>query len=118
VTAAKTPHKSDPPRKDSTRVALSDLARLEAVHALLSALNDARAGAVTLAKLVERVSPLRARLAKRFRARFPSRPLPRIPEQLALLGNQELESALLQVLEDLTVLRADADEAPAGERRS
>lgn len=100
---------TQPPRKDSTRVALGDLARLEAVHALLAALNDASAGAVALAALVERVSPLRARLAKRFRARFPSRALPRLPEQIAMLGNQELETALLQLLEDLTVLRAESE---------
>jgi hypothetical protein len=96
-------------RKDSTRVVLADLLRLEAVHTLLSALNDASASAATLAALVERVSPLRARLAARFRTRFPSRALPRIAEQLALLGNHELEHSLLQVLEDLTELRADAD---------
>ena len=103
------------PRKDSTRVVLADLARLEAVHALLSALNDASASAVALAALVERVSPLRARLAARFRTRFPSRALPRLAEQLALLGNHELEHALLAVLEDLTLLRADAD---AGQERT
>ncbi len=96
-------------RKDSTRVVLSDLARLEAVHALLAALNDASASAGALAALVERVSPLRARLAARFRTRYPSRALPRIAEQLALLGNHELEHSLLQLLEDLTLLRADAD---------
>lgn len=96
-------------RRDSTRVVLADLARLEAVHTLLSALNDASASAATLAALVERVSPLRARLAARFRARFPSRTLPRIAEQLALLGNHELEHSLLELLEDLTQLRSDAD---------
>lgn len=108
--------KAQAPRKDSTRVVLADLARLEAVHTLLSALNDASASAATLAALVERVSPLRARLAARYRARFPSRSLPRIAEQLALLGNHELEHSLLEVLEDLTQLRYDADEGEGAGR--
>lgn len=99
--------------EEACRVRAVDLAQLQFIHETLSLLNDACAGAGAIARCIEKLPPLRARLARRYlklHAHTYRRPPPLV-EQLAHLGNRELEGVLLELLEDLTVLRADLADA-------
>ena len=93
-----------------TQVLPEDIGRLEAIHAVLDLLNDSHASALGLARLVAGFPPLEARIINRFRARFPKRDHAPLPQQIATLGNGELEAILLGLLEDLTVLHAELEE--------
>jgi hypothetical protein len=54
---------------------------------------------------------LKARIARRYRTLQAGRVLPSLAEQIARLGNGEFERMLLELLEDLTLLRGELDEA-------
>lgn len=86
------------------RVTREDLDRLPEIHALLFALDDPAAAAPKLAALCESLPPLEARLMDL--ARRKSRLAPRdVRSAIALLGNRVVEKVLLELLEDLTVLK-------------
>ncbi len=92
---------------DPTRVTPADIERLDVIHALLAELNDPRASAVTIAPFIAAFPPLKARIELAFRTRRPNAHAKNLSAQLVLLGNREVESVLLELLEDLTMLRAD-----------
>jgi len=98
---------STQPAPDETPVRPADLERLDVIHSILRALNDSLVSATTIADYAERLRPLRARITRCYVARFPTRAIPPLAQQVAILGNREVESVLLALLEDLTVLRAD-----------
>ncbi len=98
-------------QKDS-RVKAEHLTQLAVIRGILSALNDSHIGADQIARMVEAMSPLRARLALQFLGRFPDGDLPVVGEQIARLGNRELEAVLLALLEDLTILHSELGETP------
>ena len=96
---------SRPPAR--TRVVEDDLRHLEVLHRILALLNDPAASATALAALVDSMPVLSARLSARFESR-----LGRAATSaggLAALGNRVLEAVLLELLEDLTVLRSELD---------
>ena len=95
------------PSEQDARVQPAHLARLDVLKELLVALNDSMVAAGRLAAYANKLPPLRARIIRRFAVRFPARALPSLTEQIAALGNRELEAILLGLLEDLTILRAD-----------
>ncbi|SRR5258708_5377510 len=100
------------PDETATQVRRSDLDKLDILHDLLRVLNDPLAGAPEIAQQVGRLPCLRARIVRAFAARFPARVervVPKLPEQVAALGNREIERVLLALLEDLTELRADLE---------
>lgn len=99
---------------DEARVTPADIERLDIIHALLSELNDPRASAVTIAPFIAAFPPLKARIEQAFRLRRPNAHAKNLSAQLVLLGNREVEAVLLELLEDLTMLRADLLEATAG----
>jgi hypothetical protein len=92
---------------DPTRVVPADIERLDVIHALLAELNDPRASAVTIAPFIAAFPPLRARIARTFEMRRPNSHGTSIASQIVCLGNREVEAVLLELLEDLTMLRAD-----------
>ena len=101
-----------PDLDEACRVHPVHLAHLGVLHETLSALNDACVSASVIARCIEKLPPLRARLERRFRKQTGAgRTVPQVSEQLAHLGNREFEAVLLELLEDLTMLRADVDEA-------
>lgn len=102
------------PPHDPTVVSPADIDRLDVIHALLSELNDPRASAATIAPFVDRFPPLRARIARAFATRRPNSRAASTAAELVALGNREVEAVLLELLEDLTVLRADLLEVTAG----
>lgn len=99
--------------EEACRVRAADLAHLQFIHETLSVLNDECAGAAAIARCIEKLPPLRARLARRYQKLHAHtfRKAPPVVEQLAHLGNRELEGVLLELLEDLTILRADLADA-------
>ncbi|MEO7109033.1 MAG: hypothetical protein ABI183_01235 [Polyangiaceae bacterium] len=99
---------------DPTRVTPADIERLDIIHALLSELNDPRASAASIAPFIGAFPPLRARIEHAFRTRRPNAQAKNLAAQLALLGNREVEAVLLELLEDLTMLRAEIEEPTAG----
>ena len=104
VVAAKRP---TPPRSDPCAVAEEDLKSLSEIHTLLRALNDAYAGGTRVGQLIANVPVLSARIVRRARKRFPAKANCTLAEALTLIGNIGLETELLQLLEDLTVLSAE-----------
>jgi hypothetical protein len=97
-----------------TSVTPADIERLDVIHALLAELNDPRASAVTIAPFIAAFPPLKARVEEAFRTRRPNAHAKNLASQLVLLGNRELEAVLLELLEDLTMLRADLLEVTSG----
>lgn len=95
-----------------TEVAVEDLRHLEVLQRILRLLNEPAASAVELARLVEEMPVLAARLGARFNARFGNRPSTAFSE-LTFLGNRDFEAVLFQLLEDLTDLRAEQEGIPA-----
>jgi len=95
------------PSREAAAVTSKDLDVLPVLHELLAALNDVTAGANVIARHVERLPALRARVAHAFARSHASTSLPTVAAQLTFLGNGEIEAILLQFLEDLTILRSE-----------
>ena len=96
------------PPVDPTVVSAEDVARIDVLQELLMTLNDPAASARAIGRHVEQSPVLRARIAARFRQRWGERDLPRRPaDQIAALGNRELEGVLFQLLEDIVMLHTE-----------
>jgi len=93
-----------PGRREVSR---RDLERLDVLGELLSTLNDPRAGAGSVARHVRQLDALAARIEERFvQLRRGARP-PGLSEQIAVIGNRELEAILFAFLEDVVALHSD-----------
>jgi hypothetical protein len=92
---------------DPTAVRDQDVERIDVLQGLLLTLNDPLAGARNIAWHVEQYPILRARIAARYRHLHGGRALPRPTEQIATLGNRELEQLLLQLLEDIVTFHSE-----------
>lgn len=92
-----------------TEVAVSDLRHLAVVRRILALLDEPAASAKALAKLIDEMPVLAARLGERFVSsslRY-EETTTTTQSELAFLGNRHLESVLFQLLEDLTMLSAE-----------
>src|SRR3982751_6914375 len=98
-----------PYANQSCEVDASDLKRLDAVHRLLEALRDPYASNDLLEHRVSHIPVLAARIVRHARRAAPSRTINSLGSALAVVGNRGLEAVLLELLEDLTVLRADVE---------
>lgn len=101
---------------DPERVTASDFQRIDLLSALLSTLNDPRAGADALSRHVATIPVLQARVAARFVQSYPNRKKVGIAQQIALLGNRVLESILMELLEDIITLHSEAEPRTRDER--
>lgn len=102
---------SGPPRCE---VAPEDLEQLGVLHRILALLNEPGQSAAPIAALVEELPVLAARARRAHSSalrvgRGLGEP-PKIAMVLASLGNRAFEALLLELLEDLTILRADLDD--------
>lgn len=93
------------PAPSDCRVTLAHLQDLGKIHDLLTALNDPYAN---IGKLVASIPVLAARCVTRAIQRSKLE-INSIDHALTLIGNKGLESELLTLLEDLTVLKAETD---------
>lgn len=96
---------------EACRVRPEDLAHLAVLRETLSVLNDAGASAGRIAECIERFPALKARVQRRHHRGDPRGQRPSLAVHLARLGNREFERLLLELLEDLTMLRGELDEA-------
>jgi hypothetical protein len=99
-------HTAQPPGS-AVRVTARDVARLDVLQRLLTILNDPQASAGSLARHVEQSSVLSARVEARFCLRNPNRTPPSLVQQIAILGNREIEALLLELLEDIIVFHSE-----------
>lgn len=88
----------------------ADLECLDAVRSLLSALNDAYVSTSQVQRLILDIPVLAARCVRRIGVKTPVTPA-LLEKALTTIGNMGLEAELLGLLEDLTTLRADMEEA-------
>jgi hypothetical protein len=110
--SAPPPRESKPPPKESELVVSeADVERIDVLQSLLTTLNDPRASATALARDVERMPVLQARIEVRYRARSGGNYAPpRLSEQIGRLGNRELEGILLELLEDVVIVGSELAE--------
>jgi hypothetical protein len=94
------------PNKEDCRARSEHLKDLGKIQALLHALNDPYAN---IGKLVGGIAVLAARCVFRAQANSPKLEIKSIDHALTLIGNKGLESELLQLLEDLTILKSEQD---------
>lgn len=100
-----------PPLLRRTEVTATDLQHLDVVRRILFVLDEPAASASALAKLIDEMPVLAARLGDRF---LEGRGIQTTTEaELAFVGNRQLEAVLLELLEDLTTLSAEQAGVPA-----
>lgn len=87
-----------------------DLKRLGDLHALLFVLDDPTAALGEVTALCARLPALEARILALANTAGAYRRTLDLRTALSLVGNRGLERVLLELLEDLTVLKADLDE--------
>jgi hypothetical protein len=92
---------------DPTAVREQDVERVNVLQELLLTLNDPLAGARKIASHVQQYPVLRARIEARYRHLHGGRTLPGPMEQIATLGNRELEQILLLLLEDIVKFHSE-----------
>jgi hypothetical protein len=89
-----------------------DLACLDAVRSLLTALNNAYCSTREIHKLILNIPVLAARCVRRIGSKQAVTP-ELLEKALTTIGNLGLETELLGLLEDLTTCRADLEEQNA-----
>lgn len=97
-----------------TDVQPEDLKHLDVLHKILRLLNEPRQSAAPLARLVERMPVLDARLRRAYRPpQWYSEDNygdPDLTTVLVMMGNRGFETVLLELLEDLTILNAELED--------
>lgn len=104
----------DPP----TAVEPQDLKHLPALHGILATLNDPAAGVNQLARLCAQLPSLAGRVVIAARRVAPHHGIDHVDRALKIVGNRGLESVLMEYLEDLTILKADLEEAIQAPRQA
>lgn len=92
------------------KVTIKHLSELPKIMELLHALNDPLAGGRNVGKLVTKIPVLAARLVDRALSQSRKKQIASLDQALNLVGNRGLESELLQLLEDLTIKKAEAED--------
>lgn len=90
------------------------LSTLEPIHNLLRAMNDPFEAANRIAPLVDEIPVLKARCERRLLRQSPYGEWRSTAHLLSLIGNRGLESELLSLLEDLSQLKMDLQDAGSG----
>jgi HD-like signal output (HDOD) protein len=92
------------------KITVKHLAELPKIMELLNALNDPMAGGKNVGKLVTRIPVLAARVVERALSRKSKKDIASVDQAINMIGNRGLESELLQLLEDLTIKKAEAED--------
>jgi hypothetical protein len=99
---------------DDCRVGKDDLKRLDQVRELLFLLNDPYIGPYKLADCVEGLPALAARCRREAALHRPRPEVENIERALNVLGNRGVEKVLLELLEDMTILKSELEAGDAG----
>jgi HD-like signal output (HDOD) protein len=92
------------------KITLKHLSELPKIMELLSALNDPMAGGKNVGKLVSKIPVLAARLVERALSQARKKEVSSVDQAINMVGNRGIESELLQLLEDLTIKKSEAED--------
>ena len=92
------------------KITVKHLSELPKITELLQALNDPLAGGKNVGKLVTKIPVLAARVVERALSRKSKKEISSIDQAINMIGNRGLESELLQLLEDLTIKKSEAED--------
>jgi HD-like signal output (HDOD) protein len=92
------------------KITVKHLAELPKIMELLSALNDPLAGGKNVGKLVAKIPVLAARLVDRALSQSRKKEIYSVDQAINMVGNRGIESELLQLLEDLTIKKSEAED--------
>jgi hypothetical protein len=95
---------------DSCKVTPNDLKRLGQVSELLTLLNDPYIGPYKLKDCIEKLPVLAARCRREAALHRPKSEVEQIERALNVLGNRGVEKVLLELLEDMTILKSEIDD--------
>jgi hypothetical protein len=101
------------PEPADCQVRPEHLAMLSTLHELLTALNDTWAGRNRIVQLVSAMPVLGMRCIRRALRKRPTALALSLDQTLTMLGNRDLEAELLELLEDLTIMKAELEPPPA-----
>jgi len=101
--------KQPQPKNDGCQVQPADLKRLGLVRELLQLLNDPYVGPIKLAETVAHIPVFAARCRKEAALYRPRSEVEAIERALNVIGTRGIEKVLLELLEDLTILKADLE---------
>jgi hypothetical protein len=96
-------------QREDCRVKPEDLKRLNLVRELLQLLNDPYVGPMKLAETVAHIPVFAARCKKEAALFRPRAEVEQIERALNVIGTRGIEKVLLELLEDLTVLKSDLE---------
>jgi hypothetical protein len=100
------------PEPADCQVRPEHLAMLSTLHELLTALNDTWAGRNRIVQLVSAMPVLGMRCIRRALRKRPTALALSLDQTLTMLGNRDLEAELLELLEDLTIMKAELEPPP------
>jgi hypothetical protein len=96
-------------RGDDCRIGPADLKRLDSVKELLGLLNDPYVGPYKLAESISNIPVFAARCRREAALYRPRAEVEDIERALNVIGNRGIEKVLLELLEDMTILKADLE---------
>ena len=96
-------------RGDDCKISPADLKRLDSVKELLGLLNDPYVGPYKLAETITHIPVFAARCRREAALFRPRTEVEDIERALNVIGNRGIEKVLLELLEDMTILKADLD---------
>ncbi len=96
-------------KSDDCKIRPADLQRLDLVKDLLALLNDPYVGPYKLSETIEHIPVFAARCRREAALFRPRNEVEDIERALNVIGNRGIEKVLLELLEDMTILKADLD---------
>ena len=92
------------------KITVKHLSELPKITELLHALNDPLAGGKNVGKLVAKIPVLAARVVERALSQSRKKEISSVDQAINMVGNRGLETELLNLLEDLTIKKAEAED--------
>ena len=96
-------------RSTDCRLKPADLSQLDQVKQLLRLLNDPYVGPYKLKETISRIPVFSARCLREAAQSRPHSEVEDIEYALNVIGNRGVEKVLLELLEDMTILKAELD---------
>ena len=92
------------------KITLKHLSELPKIMELLQTLNDPMAGGKNVGKLVTTIPVLAARLVDRALSQSRKKEISSVDQAINMIGNRGLETELMNLLEDLTIKKSEAED--------
>jgi hypothetical protein len=92
------------------KITLKHLSELPKIMELLQTLNDPMAGGKNVGKLVTKIPVLAARLVDRALTQSRKKEISSVDQAINMIGNRGLETELMNLLEDLTIKKSEAED--------